>query len=64
MFICPTCQAEYNNEDLMRLHFLSCWKEKHPYHKSKSAPHSDDIVTKEVSNDIMDFFKGLNNGRS
>ena len=40
-------------------HFLKCWKEQHPYHKSKSAPHSANRETKEVSNDILDFFNSL-----
>lgn len=64
MFICPTCSKEFNTEEAIQKHFLACWKEQHPYHKSKSAPHSADVVTREVSNDIMNFFKEINNGRS
>ena len=64
MFICPTCAKEFNAEENMRSHLLQCWKEQHPYHKSKSAPHSADITTREVSDDIMNFFKEINNGRS
>lgn len=64
MFICPTCGKEFNNEELIRSHFLACWKEQHPYHKSKSAPRSKDVVTREVNNDIINFFKEINDGRS
>ena len=63
MFICPTCTKEFNTEDGIRNHFLSCWREKHPYHKSKSAPHSEDIVTREASNNVINFFERMNNGR-
>jgi len=59
MYICPTCGQELSNEDNMRKHMLACWKELHPYHQSKSAPHSEDIVTKEVDNDVLDFFSSL-----
>lgn len=64
MFICPTCNKEFNTEQAIQKHFLSCWKEQHPYHKSKSAPHSADIVTRKVNDDIMNFFERINNGRS
>lgn len=60
MFICPTCNKEFDTEQAIQKHFLSCWKEQHPFHQSKSAPHSADIVTREVSNDIMNFFERLN----
>ena len=63
MFVCPTCNEEFKTEQAIQKHFLLCWKSKHPYHKSKPAPHSEDVVTREVSNDIADFFEGLN-GRS
>ena len=59
MYICPTCKKGFRTEEAIKVHFLSCWKEQHPYHQSKSAPHSEDIETKEVNDDIMNFFKGL-----
>jgi len=59
MFICPTCGKEFHTEDLIRSHFLSCWKEQHPYHKSKDAPHSADITTREVSDGMMNFFESI-----
>ena len=64
MFICPTCNKEFDTEQAIQKHFLGCWKEQHPFHQSKSAPHSENIITRKVSNDIMDFFERLNNGRS
>ena len=59
MYICPMCNQEFNKEENMRSHLLQCWKEQHPYYQSKTAPHSEDIETKEVNDDIMNFFKGL-----
>ena len=64
MFICPTCNKEFNTEQAIQKHFLVCWKEQHPFHQSKSAPHSENITTREVSDDIMSFFERINNGRS
>ena len=60
MFVCPTCGEEFNKEENIRTHFLQCWNEKHPYHKSKDASRSEDKVTRVVNEDIMNFFKGLN----
>lgn len=59
MFICPTCSKEFNTEEAIQKHFLQCWKEQHPYHKSKSAPKGEDVTTREVSNDIANFFNSL-----
>lgn len=59
MYVCPTCSKEFKTEDGVRKHMLKCWKEIHPYHKSKDAPRSENIITREVSNDIMDFFNSL-----
>ena len=56
MFICPTCGKQFEVEDVFTKHFLKCWKEQHPYHQSKPAPRSEDINTREVSNEILDFF--------
>lgn len=64
MYICPTCKKGFNCEEDVQKHFLKCWKELHPHHKSKSAPRSEDIVKKEINNDIMEFFKEVNNARS
>ena len=36
----------------------SCWREKHPCHKSKSAPHTMDIK-REVSDNTLLFFNKL-----
>ena len=60
MFICPTCAKEFNTEDAIQKHFLACWKEQHPYHKSKPAPRSENIITREISNDVINFFNSLN----
>ena len=59
MYICPTCQRKFESEEMIRKHFLRCWKEQHPYHKSKEAPHLEDVVTREVDNNVISFFEGI-----
>ena len=59
MFICPTCGKQFDKEDVLVKHYLSCWKEEHPYHKSKPAPRSEDINTRKASNDILNFFNSF-----
>lgn len=59
MFICPTCSKEFKTEQSIQKHFLACWKEQHPYHKTKSAPRGIDKETIEVNNDIMNFLKSF-----
>jgi len=59
MYICPTCSKEFNTEDAIRQHFLVCWKEQHPYHKSKPAPRSANIETRKVNADMAMFFNSL-----
>ena len=56
MYICPTCGKQFENDNILTKHFLACWKEQHPYHKSKPAPRSEDINTREISVEIEDFF--------
>ena len=59
MFICPTCNNQFDNEDILVKHYLKCWKEKNPCHQAKSAPRSADINTREISDDISDFFNSF-----
>jgi hypothetical protein len=59
MFICPSCDKEFNTEQALQKHFLICWKEQHPFHQSKSAPHSADITMREINDDITNFFNSL-----
>ena len=59
MYICPTCNKEIEKEDDAVKHFLRCWKEKNPHIKSKPAPCSEDINTREVSDDVMNFFNSF-----
>jgi len=56
MFICPICRKEFTQESEMSKHLLVCWKQHNPNHKSNPAPHSEDIVTRNVSASIADFF--------
>ena len=59
MFICPVCSKQFDAENTLVKHYLQCWKEEHPYHKSKSAPRSADINTREDSQAILDFFNSF-----
>lgn len=59
MYICPTCKKGFEKEENLTKHFLSCWKEQHPFHVSKSAPRSESIETRQVNEDIMDFFNSF-----
>ena len=38
MYICPECKREFGSEEGIKKHFLACWREQHPGHKSKDAP--------------------------
>ena len=59
MYICPTCGKQFENDEVLIKHFLKCWKEKNPNHKSKPAPRSADIDTREDNQEILDFFKPM-----
>ena len=62
MYICPICEKEFNTEDAVSKHYLKCWKEEHPYHKSKPAPQSENIETREINDDISNFFSSFQKG--
>ena len=59
MYICPTCNKSFEKEEILQRHFLNCWKEQHPFHKSKPAPRSKTIETRQVNDDIANFFNSL-----
>ena len=59
MFVCPTCGKQFDAEEVLVKHYLRCWKEKNPYHQSKSAPRSEDINTREDNQAILDFFNSF-----
>ena len=59
MFVCPTCGKQFDTENALVKHYLSCWKEQNPGHKSKSAPRSEDINTRTDSQEILDFFNSF-----
>lgn len=64
MYICPVCKCEFEDEKESRMarHFLKCWKENNPNHKSNTIEPSETIETREVNNDVMNFFKDLQEG--
>lgn len=59
MYVCPTCNKEFATEETLVKHMSKCWKEKNSHLKSKPAPRSADINTREISNDIVNFFNSL-----
>lgn len=59
MFICPTCGEQFEMEDALVKHMPKCWREKNPTYKSKSAPRSEDVNTREDKQDIIDFFNSF-----
>lgn len=59
MYVCPICNAEFNVEAHAAKHLLECWKRENPFHKSKEAPRSEDIESRQVSNEVDSFFTML-----
>lgn len=57
MYICPVCCKGFEMEDIAVRHYLKCWKEKNLSHNSNSAPRSEDINTREDSDEITIFFE-------
>ena len=54
---CPVCNKEFPTEEIIKAHFLQCWKEHNPHHKSKPAPRGKDIEERKINKDILDFFQ-------
>lgn len=59
MYICPTCNKQFSTEEDITKHSLKCWREHNPNHRSKEAPHSEDIVERKMNDDIFKFFEGF-----
>lgn len=64
MYICPICKCEFEDEKESRMarHFLKCWKENSPNHKSNTIEPSETIETRKINDDVMNFFKDLQEG--
>ena len=56
MYICPICNKQFKEENILVKHYLSCWKKENPHLRSKPAPRSEDISTREGNKDVEDFF--------
>jgi hypothetical protein len=59
MYICPVCGKQFNEEEILVKHMSKCWREKNPHLRSKPAPRSEDINTREVNDDILNFFNSF-----
>lgn len=59
MYICPICSRTFVLEEAISKHVLPCWKEHHPNHRSKDAPRSEDIIIREVNDDVAVFFNSF-----
>lgn len=57
--ICPCCGKEFKKENECVEHYLRCWKELNPNYISKEAPHSENKETRQISNDIANFFNSF-----
>ena len=64
IYICPTCNKEFDTEDKISKHFLKCWKKDNPHHKSKPAPQSENIMITEMSSEMVDFFNSFKDGET
>ena len=64
MYICPTCNGQFSTEEILVKHMSKCWREKNPHLRSKPAPRSEDINTREINAELIDFFKEFKNGRN
>ena len=57
MYICPVCNKQFREENILVKHYLSCWKKENPHLRLiKPAPRSEDINTREVNKEVEDFF--------
>ena len=64
MYLCPVCNKEFSQEELVVKHALGCWRKQYAGHSVKHAPRTT-AVTREVDPQIEDFFKkGIENARS
>ena len=59
MYICPVCNQQFKEEQVLVKHYLNCWKKENPHLRSKPAPRSEDINTREVNKDIENFFNSF-----
>ena len=59
MYICPVCNQQFKEERVLVKHYLSCWKKENSHLRSKPAPRSEDINTREVNEDIENFFNSF-----
>lgn len=59
MYICPTCNRGFKNEEVIVKHSLQCWKARNPHHESKPAL-CKVMTEREVSEDITNFFASFN----
>ena len=59
MYICPTCNKQFIKEEELVRHMSKCWREKNPHLRSKPAPRSEDINTRNVNNEIENVFNSF-----
>lgn len=59
MYICPTCGNTFATEKMITRHFLKCWREHNPNHKSKPAPCKGNTTQREMNDDVVSFFAQL-----
>ena len=62
MYICPTCNRLFESADGVANHSLGCWREHNRGHKSKPAPRGADVETREITDELAQFFASLEKG--
>lgn len=59
MYICPTCHEKFNTKEDIGKHFLRCWQQHNPNHKSKPAPKGENKIERKIDDNVLDFFASL-----
>ena len=62
MYICPTCNNIFKDEETIVKHFLKCWKEHNPGHKSQPAPCQGNTTERQMNEDVANFFASFKKG--
>lgn len=59
MYFCRLCFKKFHTEEELVKHFMSCWKQKNPSHKSTEAKRSEEVETRKINSDMENFFNSL-----
>lgn len=57
MYYCINCNKQFNSREGVISHFLKCWVNTHPTHKSQPAHQSSEIIIEKNNEEILNFLK-------